>query len=76
MAGKGLWEKVILKVVSSLHPVQKADEKPASKKKKKKTQNKQNHSNVPGVVAHDFNPITREAEAGRFLSSRPAWSTK
>jgi hypothetical protein len=29
----------------------------------------------PGVVAHAFNPST-EAEAGRFLSSRPAWSTK
>jgi hypothetical protein len=28
------------------------------------------------VVAHAFNPSTREAEAGRFLSSRPAWSTK
>jgi hypothetical protein len=26
----------------------------------------------PGVVAHTFNPNTREAEAGRFLSSRPA----
>jgi hypothetical protein len=25
---------------------------------------------------HAFNPSTREAEAGRFLSSRPAWSTK
>jgi hypothetical protein len=23
-----------------------------------------------------FNPSTREAEAGGFLSSRPAWSTK
>jgi hypothetical protein len=28
----------------------------------------------PGVVAHAFNPSTREAEAGGFLSSRPAWS--
>jgi hypothetical protein len=30
----------------------------------------------PGVVAHAFNPSTREAEAGGFLSSRQAWSTK
>ncbi|EDL12426.1 mCG1031467, partial [Mus musculus] len=28
------------------------------------------------MVAHAFNPSTREAEAGRFLSSSPAWSTK
>jgi hypothetical protein len=27
------------------------------------------------VVAHTFNSSTWEAEAGRFLSSRPAWST-
>jgi hypothetical protein len=26
-------------------------------------------------VAHAFNPSTWEAETGRFLSSRPAWST-
>jgi hypothetical protein len=26
------------------------------------------------MVAHAFNPSTWEAEAGRFLSSRPAWS--
>jgi hypothetical protein len=31
---------------------------------------------APGVVAHAFNPSTQEAEAGGFLSSRPAWSTK
>jgi hypothetical protein len=30
----------------------------------------------PGVVAHAFNPSTWEAEAGGFLSSRPAWSTE
>jgi hypothetical protein len=30
----------------------------------------------PGVVAHVFNPSTWEAEAGGFLSSRPAWSTE
>jgi hypothetical protein len=27
-------------------------------------------------VAHGFNPSTWDVEAGRFLSSRPAWSTK
>jgi hypothetical protein len=26
------------------------------------------------VVVHAFNPSTWEAEAGRFLSLRPAWS--
>jgi hypothetical protein len=30
----------------------------------------------PGVVAHAFNPSTWEAETGKFLSSRPAWSTE
>jgi hypothetical protein len=28
------------------------------------------------LEVHDFNPSTREAEAGGFLSSRPAWSTE
>ena len=28
------------------------------------------------VVAHAFNPSTRKAEVGGFLSSRPSWSTK
>jgi hypothetical protein len=27
------------------------------------------------MVAHTFNPSTQEADAGGFLSSRPAWST-
>ena len=31
---------------------------------------------VWGMVAHAFNPSTWEAEAGGFLSSRPAWSTE
>jgi hypothetical protein len=30
----------------------------------------------PGMVAHAFDPSTWEAEAGGFLSSRPAWSTE
>jgi hypothetical protein len=28
------------------------------------------------VVAHAFNPSSWDAEAGGFLSLRPAWSTK
>jgi putative component of toxin-antitoxin plasmid stabilization module len=28
------------------------------------------------VVVYTFSPSTREAKAGGFLSSRPAWSTK
>jgi hypothetical protein len=28
------------------------------------------------MVPHAFNPSTWEAEAGGFLSSRPAWSTE
>jgi hypothetical protein len=31
---------------------------------------------LPGVLVHAFNPSTWEAEAGRFLSLRPAWSTE
>jgi hypothetical protein len=39
------------------------------------TKNLKLHMKV-GVVAHAFNPSTWEAEAGGFLSSRPAWSTE
>ena len=35
-----------------------------------------NSENSRAVVAHAFIPSTWEAEAGGFLSSRPAWSTK
>jgi hypothetical protein len=30
----------------------------------------------PCVMSHTFNLSTQEAEAGGFLSSRPAWSTE
>jgi hypothetical protein len=56
---------------------QKYTEKPhlkTNKNNKKKKKKKRNISRV--VVAHTFNPSTWEAEAGRFLSSRPAWSTE
>jgi hypothetical protein len=33
-------------------------------------------ASLGAVVAHAFNPRTWEAETGRFLSSRPAWSTE
>jgi hypothetical protein len=34
------------------------------------------HRESRAVVVHTFNPSTQEAEAGRFLSSGPAWPTK
>jgi hypothetical protein len=50
---------------------------PVSKTKQNKTkQNKTKKKNSRAVVAHAFNPSTWEAEAGGFLSFRPAWSTK
>jgi hypothetical protein len=36
----------------------------------------QNIFSSQAVVAHAFNPSTWEAETGRFLSSRPTWSTE
>jgi hypothetical protein len=49
------------------------DDKKYPKTKQNKTKKK---NSQPGVAAHAFNPSTREAEAGGFLSSRPGWSTK
>jgi hypothetical protein len=34
------------------------------------------HYIIPGNVAYAFNSSNWEAEAGRFLSSSPTWSTK
>jgi hypothetical protein len=34
------------------------------------------HTHSRTLVVHTFSPLTWEAEAGRFLSSRPAWSTE
>jgi hypothetical protein len=45
-----------------------------SELKKKKKRKKESKSQA--MVAHAFNPNSWEAEAGRFLGSRPAWSTE
>jgi hypothetical protein len=39
-------------------------------------QNNKKKKRKPDLVEHAFNPSTQEAEAGGFLSSRPAWSTE
>jgi hypothetical protein len=41
-----------------------------------KTKNKNKKTQSQVVVVHAFNPSTWEAEAGRSLSSKPAWSTE
>ena len=35
---------------------------------------KKNNARCQAAVRHAFNPSNQEAEAGGFLSSRPAWS--
>jgi hypothetical protein len=42
---------------------------------KKKEKEKKTQKSL-AVVVHAFSPSTWETEAGGFLSSRPAWSTK
>jgi hypothetical protein len=70
-------------VYSEFQDSQGYTEKPCLKTKQNKTkqnktkqnktkQNKAKTKLWPGVVAHAFNPSTREAETGGFLSSRPA----
>jgi hypothetical protein len=46
------------------------------KGKERKGKERKGKERSQAVVAHAFNPSTWEAEAGGFLSSRPAWSTK
>jgi hypothetical protein len=45
-------------------------------KKTKQNKKKEKEKESQAVVAYAFNPNAWEAEAGRFLSSRPAWSTE
>jgi hypothetical protein len=42
----------------------------------KKKKRKKERMSSRAMVAHAFNPSIIEAEAGGFLSSRPAWSTE
>jgi hypothetical protein len=49
---------------------------PVSKKKKKKKKKKSHIASQVVVVAHTFSSSTQEAEAGKSLSLRPAWSTE
>ena len=65
------------------NPVSKNKTKQNKTKTKTKTKIKHSNNNnkkefvlLPGMVAHTFNPSTWEADAGGFLSLRPAWSTK
>jgi hypothetical protein len=44
--------------------------------KQSKDLSDKNFKSSRAVVAHAFNPSTWEAETGKFLSLRPAWSAK
>jgi hypothetical protein len=58
------------------HHLRKCTKKPISQMRKLRPCDIKKSAQSRAVVAHAFNPSTWEAEAGRFLSSRPAWSTK
>jgi hypothetical protein len=45
-------------------------------KKQNTDEGTHNYIYIQAVVAHAFDPSTREVEASGFLSLRPAWSTK
>jgi hypothetical protein len=51
------------------------EEKGGRERKKKRKERKKEEKGW-AVVAHAFNSSTWEAEAGGFLSLRPAWSTE
>ena len=59
-----------------MRPFKKEKKRREKKRKEKKRKEKKRKEKSQAVVAHAFNPSTWEAEAGRFLSSRPAWSTE
>jgi hypothetical protein len=46
------------------------------RREEKRREEKRREKEEGDKVVHAFNPSTREAEAGRFLSLRSAWSTK
>jgi hypothetical protein len=64
--------------ISQTHTYTSYREKIKVKTKLIKTKTNKQTTQEPGMVAHTFNPSTREAEAEAdgFLSSRPAWSTE
>jgi hypothetical protein len=45
----------------------------AREKESKRERERERERKEPVVVPHAFNPSTWEAEAGEFLSLRPAW---
>jgi hypothetical protein len=65
-----LWFPLIAHTCPQTHTLKKKGNNLPLKKPKR------NRRKGWAVVVHAFNPRTWEAEAGGFLSSRPAWSTE